>query len=119
MATNYSIKTLIQIMDGALVNKTVSKVADSTYTQSFIMELTVAAAASDTSITLGGLTAPKVLIVLGADDISFKMDAGGTDIIDADPMAVICDETDGIGVSALLMSNGGATDRVVTIIALQ
>ena len=119
MATNYSMRLICQLMDGALINTTVKKVADSTYTQHFDMDITVAAAASDVSLTLGGLTAPKVLIVIGGDDVKFKLNAGGTDEIDADPFAIICDETDGIGVTAILLSNGGAADIVARVIAVE
>lgn len=83
----------------------------------FNQTLKLAAAASDTSLTLGTLTDPKFIAVYGGEGISFKLGSGGTDAITADPMAIICADNDGIGESIILLSNSSASEVVVYVYA--
>ena len=72
----------------------------------------------DTALLLNLLTDPTVLVVYGAQGISFKLDAGGADDIAANPFAVVADE-DGLGIDRILLSNSSGVEQTVFIYAAQ
>jgi hypothetical protein len=84
--------------------------------EKFQHTMKLAAGASDINLAIGAITVPKYLIVVGAEGVSFKLDAGGTDAIGAYPIAVVTDE-DGMTLSAILLSNSGAQEAEVTVYA--
>jgi len=106
-------------MTAITVNYGTTKTLSETITPVEVFNTTILlpGSASDTSVTLGSLTDPKLLMVYGADDISFKLNADGTDVIRADPVAVIMDTKNGLGITAILLSNGGASEQTVYVYA--
>lgn len=109
---NYSVAATLQLLTGSTSDRSESVTADDTCTQSIWFEVSVAAAASDTNIKLAGLTDPKILVVYGGNGISFKLDSTGTDAISADPIAIVGNENNGLGIDEILISNSGATQTV-------
>ncbi|NIV37476.1 MAG: hypothetical protein GWN58_51075, partial [Anaerolineae bacterium] len=55
------------------------------------------------------------LIVIGATGITFKLDSTGTDAINADPIAIVSDDEDGLGIDEILISNGDTAEHTVTV----
>lgn len=84
--------------------------------ETFATEVKVPAGASDTSLKLGLLTDPVVLVVYGATGVSFKLDSTGTDPIKANPFAVVSDE-DGLSIDEILLSNSAAQEQTVYVYA--
>ena len=109
---NYSISAVLSFLTGSATDRTETITVDDTGTQFFWIEVVIAAGAADTSVALGGMTDPKVLAVYGGTGVSFKLDSGGTDAIGADPLAVVGDENNGLGISEILVSNSGAQQTV-------
>lgn len=109
---NYSISAVLSFLTGTATDRTETITVDDTATQFFWIEVTVLAAAADVSVALGGMTDPKILAVYGGNGISFKLDSGGTDAIGADPLAIVGDETGGLSISEILLSNSGAEQTV-------
>ena len=113
MADSYDLAATLTTLVGTATENTKSLDADASATEHFWMELSVANGASDSSVTLGGLTDPKILVVMSASTgVSFKLGAAGTDAVTADPFAVVGAETDGLGISSILVSNSGSTQIV-------
>ena len=77
----------------------------------------LAGGASDTSLTLGTLTNPKIIMVFGGADVSFKLGSDGTDAIGADPFAVVADDGNGLSETIILLSNSGAGEITVYVYA--
>lgn len=88
-----------------------------TPSENFKAVVRVPAAASDLSLTLGLLTDPVFVSVVGGAGISFKI-TGGTDAIGANPCALIANE-DGLGISTVLLSNSSAVEVEVTVQAAE
>lgn len=109
---NYSVATVLQFLTGSTSDRSETVTADDSCTQSFWLEVSITAGASDTNVALGGMTDPKILAVYGGNGIVFKLGAAGTDDVGADPIAVVGNENDGLGIAAILVSNSGATQIV-------
>ena len=77
----------------------------------------MAAGESDISVTLSRLTDPVLIYVQGASGISFKL-TGGTDVIPANPCALITD-ADGFGNASILLSNSSGVEVDVKIVAVE
>ena len=90
-----------------------------TPTEQFEALVKLALGAADVSLTLGTLAAPKMIAVFGAEGVSFKIGAGGTDSIKADPFAIIFDENGDIGETAILLSNSDSVEHDVYVYAYE
>lgn len=87
-----------------------------TVTEKFDHTLQLANGASDVSLTLGAMTDPIFIFVLGATGVSFKLASGGTDAIGANPFGAVCDD-DGLGVTEILLSNSDSVEHTVRVMA--
>lgn len=116
MANTYSLSLVTAVLEGAATERTKTTTGTGSLTEEFWTTITVAALASDDSIQLGSLTDPVVVIVIGADGISFKLGDTGADAIGANPVAVVSDE-DGLGIDEVRVSNADAAPHAVTVIA--
>ena len=119
MSDTYSAVVTPSALTGSTTDWTETITATGGLTEVFRADILVADGAADTSVVLAGLTDPKVLVVIGDVGISFKLDAGGTDAIGADPVAVVSDEGSGLAISEILMSNGDSVAHTVTIVAFE
>ena len=77
----------------------------------------LAAGASDTSLTLALLTHPTLIYVEGGPGVSFKL-AAGTDVIPANPCALITD-SDGFANASILLSNSSGVEVDVKVVAVE
>ena len=118
MAT-WSVVLTVSIMDGSATLRTETATLTGTIKQQAWVTDTVAAAAADQSIALGGCDDPDIVIVLGDTGIVYKLGAAGTDDIGADEASLVADDDDRLGISAVLVSNADAVDHDVTVIAFQ
>jgi hypothetical protein len=109
---NYSIASTLQFLTGTTSDRSETVTADDTCTQSYWVEVVIAAGAADTSVALGGMTDPKILVVYGGNGVTFKLGAAGTDSVGADPIAVVGNENNGLNIAAILVSNSGAQQTV-------
>lgn len=116
---NYTVQVITTALTGTTTDRTKTETADDSASEEFWISLTLTASAVDTSVTLGGLTDPKALIVIGGEGITFKLGAAGTDAVGADPVAVVGNEGDGLGIAAILLSNAESQARSVQIIAFE
>ena len=94
-------------------------VATSTITpqETFQTMVRLPGAAVDTSLTLGLLTNPKYLVVAGPVGTSFKLNVGGTDAIQCNPIAVLTEEDLGRALTLILLSNSQAGEATVYVYA--
>lgn len=115
---NYSIASVLSFLTGTTVDRTDTVTADASATQFFWIEVTVAAGAADTSVALGGMDDPLILAVYGGNGITVKLGAAGTDSLGCDPLLVVGNETNGLNIAAVLVSNSGA-EQTVGIFAAQ
>jgi len=100
------------------LDSTVLGTATGTVGEKFNHTMKLAGLAADISLTLGALTVPKYIIVVGgASGVSFKLGGAGTDVINAYPYAAICSDTAGFACTAILLSNSGAQEVDVTVYA--
>jgi len=116
---SYSVQVVTSLLTGTSTDRTNTTTADDMCDETFWAEVSLPAAASDTVLKLNLLTDPKVLVVLGAKGVSFKLDSTGTDAIHADPVAVVGDEDDGLGIDEVLLSNSDSQAHDVIIIAME
>ena len=72
---------------------------------------------SETHVVFGGLTAPKLLIVLGAAGVTFTLGVG-TEIHYADPICIMSDRV-GMTETEIVLSNSSTAPASVTIIAAE
>jgi len=77
----------------------------------------LSAGASDTSLTLALLTDPVLIYVQGGPGVSFKL-TGGTDVIPANPCALITD-FDGFTNATILLSNSSGVEVDVKVVAVE
>ena len=119
MSDNYSVQVVTAVKTGTTTDRTKTQTADDTCSETFWAEVKLPGAASDTTLTLNLLTDPKVLVVIGAAGVTFKLDGTGIDAIGADPVAVVSNEGDGLGIDEILLSNGGVAEASVTVIAFE
>lgn len=80
-------------------------------------EIKLAAGAADVSLTLSTLTHPTLIYVRGASGVSFKVIAG-TDVIPANPCALIAD-ADGFANASILLSNSSGVEVDVGVVAIE
>ncbi|HID63651.1 MAG TPA: hypothetical protein EYP49_13080 [Anaerolineae bacterium] len=119
MSDNYEIQVKSSLLTGTSTDRTRTDTADASCTETFWAEVSVAAEASDVTLKLNLLTDPKILVVIGAKGISFKLDSTGTDAIRANPVAVVGDEDEGLGIDEILLSNSDTQAHTVTVIAAE
>ena len=86
--------------------------------EKFRMEVRLPGNASDTSLTLGTITDPLYIAVIGAEGVSFKLGSGGTDSIGAYPLGFVSD-LKGLDESVVLLSNSKPTEQTVTVLAAE
>jgi len=82
-----------------------------------LFEIKLAAGVSDTSLTLGTITHPKLIYVQGGSGISLKL-VGGTDVIPANPSALITN-LDGFANASILLSNSSGVELTVYILVAE
>jgi hypothetical protein len=119
MSDNYSVSVVAAALTSTTTDWSETVTADTTHTEEFRGQINLLAGASDTSLTLTGLTAPKIVVVEGATGVSFKIGSGGTDSIPCDPVAVFGNEDDGHSVTELLFSNSDSSAHTVKIYSFQ
>jgi hypothetical protein len=119
MSTSYSVQVVASLLTGSTTDWTKTTAVTGSHTVEFISVISLANGAADTSLTLGSLTDPKVLVVIGATGITFKLGAAGTDSIGADQVAAICDEGTGLGITEILLSNSDSVTHAVTVYAAE
>jgi hypothetical protein len=119
LSDNYTVQLVTKLLTGTSVDITDDTTADDTCTETFWAQVQLEAAASDVVLKLNLLTDPKVLIVIGGEGVSFKLDSTGTDAIGADPIAVVSNENDGLSIDEVLLSNTDTQARAVTVIAAE
>ena len=90
-----------------------------TETEKLRLRVQVTAGASDTNIKLGSMTNPKYLVVLGAQDVTIKLDSTGTDSLGTNPCLYVSDDDDGLGIDEILVSNAGAGAADIVILAAE
>ncbi len=83
-------------------------------------ESTIDAAAADVEISLGSITNPKLLIVVGAPGVSIRPVAATGSVIHAYPFAVLakCD-TEGFAQASFFVSNSGSQPQKVSWLAAE
>jgi hypothetical protein len=113
----YSAAITLQALEASVSQRSETVTADDSCDEEFWATVTLPAAASDTVLKLNLLTDPKILIVVGATGVSFKLDSTGTDAIAADPYAVVANEDAGLGIDEILLSNSDASEHTVTVVA--
>jgi len=122
MATGYGLHVKLQLLNGAVVDRNLGKVLSGVCGESSWNELSIPANATGLSaveVSLGGLTAPKMVLVLGARGISMKT-AGGVDSYDADPLAVFANSTGlVINPSPLTIENSDTVPHTITVVAIE
>ena len=101
-----------------VVDSVIDNTETGTESEYFQAKVNVPSAASDKVVYLGSITDPVFLAVLGAEGITFKLDAGGTDAIGAYPMALIMNN-DGLSIDRILVSNGDGQAHEITIVAAE
>ena len=118
MADNYSVQVITTLLTGTSTDRTRTEAGTGSLTEEFWAAVRLPAAASDTILKLNLLTDPVMLVVIGDEGISFKLDSTGTDAIKADPFAVVA-ATDGLNIDELLLSNADNSEHTVTVIAIE
>jgi hypothetical protein len=116
---NYVVTVVSTLKTSTTADRTTTATADDTCTETFWAEVRLEAGAADTALKLNLLTDPKMLVVMGAKGVSFKLDAEGTDAIAADPVAVVGNEDAGLGIDEILLSNSDAVEHEVIVIAME
>ena len=119
MSDNYSVSVVTAAKTSTTTDRTNTTTADDDSTEEVWMQVSLEAAASDTVLKLNLLTDPKILVVIGAKGVSFKLDSTGTDAIAANPIAVLGDEDEGLGIDEILLSNSDSQAHEVTVIAFE
>ena len=119
MSDTLTLTVTSALKTGSTADLTDMSATDITCTEVFRAQINVPAGAADTSLKLNLLTDPLALIVIGGKGVSFKLDAGGTDGIAADPVAVISDDADGLAIDEILLSNDDAAEHSITVIAVE
>jgi hypothetical protein len=119
MADNYKVQVIAQALTGTTTDITKTITADDTCTQMFWGEVSVPAGASNVDVGLGELDDPKILVVKGGSDCVFRLDSTGTDRIRCDPIAIVSDEDNGLGIDQILIDNNDSVSHVVTIFCAQ
>jgi len=119
MSDNYSVGVTAALLTGTATDRTKTETGDDSCSETFWAEVTLAAAAADEALLLNLLTDPKILVVMGAEGITFKLDSTGTDAIGADPVAVVANENGGLDIDQILLSNGDTQSHTVTVFAAE
>ena len=119
MSDNFTVQVVTKLLTGTTVNRTSDETMDDACVETFWAQVALQAGASDVVLKLNLLTDPKVLVVIGGEGISFKLDSTGTDALGADPLAVVANENDGLGIDELLLSNSDTQSHAVTVIAAE
>lgn len=119
MSTSYEVQVIASLLTGTAADWTKTTTVTGSHTEEFITIINLPPAAADTSLALGGLTAPKVLVVVGGTGVTFKLGAAGTDDIGADGVAAVCDEGSGLGITEILLSNGDSQAHACTVYAAE
>ena len=119
MADTYSVLCTTSALTGSTADRTKTDTATGSLTEEFWATVSLEPAASDTVLKLNLLTDPAILVVYGGTGCSFKLDSSGTDAISCDPIAVVSNEGDGLGIDEILLSNSDGQSHSVTIVAFE
>jgi hypothetical protein len=117
---SYSVQLIASLLDGAT---TIVPTPGTAQTGSVLeafggLPQRVGAGVSDLNIKLGTLTNPLWLAIWGAEGITFNTTLTGSEI-DADPFAFLADETNGLGISEIWVSNSSGQEQSITILAAE
>lgn len=118
MADSYQVQLVVSSLTGSSTDRTRTEIGTGSVGEEFWATAKLPAAASDTVLKMNLLTDPVMLVVIGGEGISFKLDSTGQDAISADPFAVVSD-TDGLNIDEILLSNASASEKAVTVIAYE
>ena len=105
--------TLTTVVEGITKTATLSL----SPAEAVILKQSIAPAAADVDLALGGLTAPKAIVVFGGVGISVRMVLAAT-VISANPFCAICCEP-GFAQAKVLVSNSGSQPVTVTVLAIE
>ena len=83
-----------------------------------IVKESVAPAAADVEINLGGLTHPKCIVVLGGEGITIRKVATTGSVINANPFYAECNPA-GFAQTSIFVSSGGSQPVTVTVLAAE
>ena len=120
MSDSYKVETVVSLLTGTATDRTKTITADDTCTEDFWATVQLEAAAADVVLLLNLETDPKILVVAGGKGVTFKLgNAGGTDSIGADPLAVVGDENGGLGITGIQLSNSDTVSHSVTVVAME
>ena len=120
MSDNFTLQVVTTLLTGTAADRTSSETMASACTKACWAQVQLDTAASDVVLLLDLETDPKVLIVVGEAGVSFKLgNTGGTDAIGADPVAVVSNEGDGLGITGIQLSNSSAVTTAVTVMAFE
>ncbi len=86
--------------------------------ETVILKESVAPAAADVEIALGGLTNPKMLVVLAGPGVSIRKVASTGSVLNANPFYAECCEP-GMALTSIFVSNAGSQPVQVTILAAE
>lgn len=117
--TTYSVQVVTSTLDGTTTERTKTVTGTGTIAEEFWASVKLPAGASDTALILNLLSDPSMLVVYGGTGVSFKLNAGGTDAISADPFAVVADDNDGLDIDRILLSNSDGEEHDVIIVAYE
>ncbi len=83
-----------------------------------ILKVSVAPAAADVEVVLGGQTNPKAIVVLGGDGITVRRVAITGTVLNANPFYAECNPT-GFAQTSIFLSHSGSQPIVVTILSAE
>lgn len=118
MADNYSVQVVSTLLASSTTERTSTQTAAASLTENFWADLRLPAGASDTPLALNLLTDPTVIVLEGDTGIWMALSIGG-DKIYADPIAVLANEGDGLGVATIYLGNDDAVEHAIKVIAVE
>ena len=116
---NYAVQVVTSSLTGTATDRTKTATADESASEEFWVTVSIAAEASDITLTLSIVTDPKIVVIYGGKGISVKLGSAGTDSVGADPIAVIANEDAGLDISELLVSNSDTQAHAITVVAYE
>ena len=105
-----------------MVGSIISKSFDLTFNELSQHKIKVPAGTTDEALALGMISTPKLVAVAvvseGAEGVSFKIGAAGTDDVSCCPIGVISDKA-GFSCDQILVSNAGSVEAEVVVVAAE
>ena len=118
MADSLQVQIVTTLLDGASTERTATNTKTiSDLSEEFWITTRLAAGAS-TTLALGSLTDPDMLLIFGGEGIWVKLDATQAAHW-ADPFFVISNVHDGLDLSSVILGNDSAQEQAITIITVE